>query len=220
MTQIIAISNLKGGVGKSTISINLSGYLAKSSKVLLVDADPQGSIITWLNLRIKHNPENKLTKNLVVSDSSFSLEELKPLKHKFESYDYIIIDCPPEDAVIMRTALVVSNLVIIPVAPSPFDIGSTEKTISTINEGLASKAIKVKPYILVSQKATGTVLGREIKDALKIYKFPILKTEVYRREILKTAIIYGQTIFEYSSASKSTKEFTKLGKEIKKCQKN
>lgn len=220
MIQIISISNLKGGVGKSTVAINLSGYLAKSSKVLLVDADPQGSITTWLNLKLKNNPEKLLTKNLIVSDESFSFEDLKTLKHRFKIYDYIIIDCPPEDAVIMRTALVVSDFVIIPVAPSPFDVSSTKKTITTINEGFNSKAIKVKPYMLVSQKATGTVLGREVKGALKVYKFPVLRTEIYRREILKTAVIYGKTIFEYAPGSESSKEFSKLGKEVTKWHKN
>lgn len=219
MTQIIAISNLKGGVGKTTVSINLAGYFARSSSVLLVDADPQGSISAWQSLRVKNNPEDQLTENLSVSESPYTHEELKALKVGSKEHDYIIIDCPPEDAVIMRTALVVSSIVIIPVAPSPLDVSSTAKTVTTINEGISAKAVKIKPCFLVSQKATGTVLGREVKDALKVYRFPILRNEIYRREILKTATVYGQTIFEYAPASKSAGEFTRLGKEVKRWQK-
>ena len=116
----------------------------------------------------------------------------------------------------MRTALFVSDYVIIPITPSPFDVSSTEKTINTINEGFEAKAIKIKPYMLVSLISTGTVLGREVRSAIKNYKFPILKSEISRREILKTSILYGQTIFEHAPFSKSAAEFNKLGKEIKK----
>lgn len=220
MAVIISISNLKGGVGKTTISINLAGYLSKSSKVFLVDSDPQGSISGWLQRRNKNNPDELKHKTLEVTENPYSFEDLKILKQKARNYDYIIIDCPPEDDKIMRTALSISHYTIIPVKPSPFDIYSSEKTISTIKEGLKTKAINVKPFFLISLFKVGTILARDARELLKVFNIPIFKTEIADRIALTETGIYGKTIFEYLPAHQAVKEFSKLGKEVLKWQKH
>lgn len=218
MNKIISIINLKGGVGKSTISINLAAYLSNSFKVFLVDSDPQGSTSAWFRVRLKNYPDKLHHKNLDSSETSFSFEDLKTLKHKFKNYDYIIIDCPPEDDKIMRTALVISDYAIIPVTPSPFDITSSGKTFNIIEEGLQSRAIKIKPIILISQKVTGTIFGEEARSALRIFNLPIFKSTIGFRMASKRIGVLGKTIFEYPK-SKAAEEFTKLGKEFLKWQK-
>lgn len=215
MAKIISLANLKGGVGKTTIAINLAGYLSNSFKVLLVDSDPQGSLVDWYNVRIKNYPRVKHS-NLNVPTEPYTFEELKRIKYSAKNYDCIIIDSPPEDDKIMRTGLVVSDYVIIPITPSPFDIRSAGKTIQVIKEGLKMKAIKVKPYILISQKVPRTIIGREAREALEMYQIPIFKTEIGFRIALKDIGISGKTIFESQPKSKASKEFIKLGKEVEK----
>ena len=113
--MIISFLNQKGGVGKTTLSINVATCLAlKKHRVLLIDADPQNSSLDWAATRKKE------TLFTVVSIT-------KPIIHKevaklIKNYDYIIIDGPPRIYDVAKSAIVSSDVVIMPVQPSPYDI--------------------------------------------------------------------------------------------------
>lgn len=214
--MIITITNGKGGVGKSTIAINLSGALAKKSEnVYLIDADPQGTTSDWFKSRQELKPEQIIHKNLNVSPTPWTVHELTTkLDEQAKCYKTIIIDCGPANDKISRTAIAISDFTIIPVTPSPYDIRSARKTIDMIHSGKSSAALKVKPYIIISKKVVGTNLGKEVRKALKVFNIPILKTEICQRVALCEAGILGQTIQEYTPNSQAAEEFEKLGKEI------
>src|ERR1700675_1577485 len=111
---VIALLNQKGGVGKTTLSVHLAAALATGKRVLLVDADPQRSALDWSAQRQaeKMFPVIGLpTKNLY--------RELAPMS---KDYDWIVIDGPPRANDIAKAAIAASDLVIIPVQPSPFDV--------------------------------------------------------------------------------------------------
>src|SRR5947209_20167795 len=109
--MIIGVINLKGGVGKTTISINLAAVIAKAgNRVLLVDADPQGSAFGWSAAR--------------EADPIFPVVGMaKPTLHRdlpelAKDYDVVVIDGPARMKEIGWAAIMVSNLVVIPVRPS------------------------------------------------------------------------------------------------------
>lgn len=216
MGTIISILNIKGGVGKSTIAINLAGALSsRSQTVLLVDADPQATVLEWHRARSKNNPSSPVHHTLAIKDHRLSLENFKTVLHTdAQKHDYVIIDCPPEDARITRASLVYSHYCIIPVTPSSYDLRSTHKVVQLLADIKQSKISTIKPYLLISKRIAGTTLGAQIRASLQVFEIPILKTEIYHRIALAESGYFGQTIFEYSPASTATQEFKHLAQEV------
>ena len=163
MGRIIAIANQKGGVGKTTTSINLSSCLADlGKKVLLVDIDPQGNATSGVGI-IKQNLENTvyelfldectisecLTKsvvdNLNVLPSNVGAEIdligvenreyiLKNVLDQIKDlYDYIIIDCPPSLNILTVNAMTAADSVIVPIQCEYYALEGLSQLIHTIN---------------------------------------------------------------------------------------
>lgn len=217
MSKIISLANIKGGVGKSTIAINLAGYLATNATVLLIDADPQGTVTDWDMVRHKNSKIQNNNISILETIEPFNDENfIKSVEINSKGKEFVIIDCPPEAKKIMRTVLVISDYTIIPVTPSPFDIRSANKTVQIIKKGLETKATKVKSRMLISKKIVGTALGKQAKESLEFLDIPVFKTEISQRVVLCEAGIEGYTIFEYEFQSKASQEFIKLGKEVEK----
>ena len=118
--RIITIYNQKGGCGKTTISVQVAGTLGlRGNKVLLVDLDEQGSASRCLANADEDKPFPAATINLAAMTGKAHVEIRKHL----DNYDYIVIDCPPSvNNPAPSNALVISDLAVIPVIPSPPDI--------------------------------------------------------------------------------------------------
>ena len=113
--MIFGFFNQKGGVGKSTLSICLAASLARTgARVLLIDADPQGSALDWAAAR--QGPPLFT----VVGFPRPSIH--KEIGQIGQGYDHIVIDGPPRVTDLARSAIMASDVVVIPVQPSPYDI--------------------------------------------------------------------------------------------------
>lgn len=118
----IAFVNQKGGVGKTTLAVNVADAIARRGKrVLLIDADPQGSALDWAAAREEsHNEEEgDVLFSVVGLPTNFIHKELAPLGR---DYDCVVIDGPPRVNKVTTAAIMASDLVLIPVQPSPYDV--------------------------------------------------------------------------------------------------
>jgi chromosome partitioning protein len=203
--MIISLINQKGGVGKTTAAINLASGLAEAgNRVLIVDSDPQGSVIQWHSIAA-----GRALEAIHLPDPALK-SRLKSLHRR---YDYIVIDSPPAIEEITRAVIEVSNLAIVPIAPSPLDIWSSKETISLV-EAAGKRYRMLKAKILIYRKIPGTRLGTEAREAMRSYNFSILDTEISQRIAYVEAMLAGLSVLEYAPLSAAAIEVRSLCEEI------
>ena len=117
--KVITICNQKGGPGKTTLTMQLAGTIARRGfKVLVVDADPQGSATRWA-ASAEEVPFPAPVVGLSVANAKVHREVQKLM----DDYQIILIDCPPAvDSPIPQSALLISDLALVPIVPSPLDM--------------------------------------------------------------------------------------------------
>lgn len=132
MPKVIAILNQKGGVGKTTLAIHLATAMAhRKRKVLLIDADPQNSALDWAAAR-----EGPPLFPVVALPKSSIHKELPSLT---EQFDVVVIDGPPRVHDVARSAIMASDLVLVPVQPSPYDVWASKEIMDLLTEAAVYK---------------------------------------------------------------------------------
>jgi chromosome partitioning protein len=203
--MILSLVNQKGGVGKTTIAVNVSGALAQNGqKTLLIDADPQGSVLQWQSIAANQSFE------VLHHPHPISRGDLKSMSRGF---DQVVIDSPPALGDLILSILVVSSLAVVPVGPSPLDLWSTKETISLL-EYATDRNPKLKSKLLVCRKIVRTRIGLEARGALQTYGLELFKTEITQRIVYVEAMISGLTVLEYAPQSEAAVEIAGLAEEI------
>ena len=206
--MIISFQNQKGGVGKTTLSINVAAALALTGlRVLIVDSDPQGSVRDWASVR-----EDTPPFHVIGMDRPTIHRDLPAMT---ENYDHIIIDAPPRVSELARSAILASDCVVIPVQPSPYDVWAAKEIVAIINEAAVFKE-NIKSVFVINRKITNTAIGRELKDALQVYNLPVLDAQVCQRVLFAESAATGKTIFEVDPLSQAAMEIQTLTNEILK----
>lgn len=204
--MIIAILNQKGGVGKTTLAVHLAAALVRSGKrVLLVDADSQGSALDWSENR----PENPSFPVIGLPKSNLH-KELPALS---KDYDAVLIDGPPRVNEIARAAIMASDIVLIPVQPSPYDVWAAKDIVDLLREASAFKD-NIKSAFVINRKIVNTAIGRDVGEALASYQLPVLKSSICQRVSFAESAAQGQTVLETEPNGSAAQEILALTREL------
>jgi len=206
--MIIAFLNQKGGTGKTTLSINVAHAISskkRNNKVLLVDADPQGSARDWAAAR-----EKKSLFPVIGLDRAVLHKELPAMA---KDYNHVVIDGPPRVSELARSAIMAADLVLVPIQPSPYDVWAADEIIKLVKEASSFKQ-EIKCAFVVNRKIVNTAIGRDVNEALVEYEYPTLKATIHQRVIFAECAAPGSTVIEMDSKGLAAEEIKKLANEI------
>ena len=255
MGKIISLVNQKGGVGKTTTSINLAASLGiLGKKVLLIDLDPQGNSTTGLgiekgdlsksiydalnsNATAKEVIRHTKFKNLDIMPSTIilagievefldkskedptfirSVQLKRVLTEIQDSYDYILIDCPPSMSTLTINALTASASVIIPVQCEYFALEGIMQLLNTIKQ--ARKGLNPNldiEGVVLTMLDSRTNLGLEVVENVRsFFREKVYDTIIPRLIRLTEAPSHGKPILNYDPTSRGTEAYINLAKEV------
>ncbi len=239
----ICIINQKGGVAKTTTTVNLASALASSGKrVLVLDLDPQGNISTCFCVNNDRGVYHLLvddvepfdcifnvTENLdvITSDSSLAKAELiitgqtsreTVLRRKMEgifNYDYVLIDCPPSLSLLNINALLYANEAFVPVATDFLALDALKKITQTIGEinELFDHDIKITQVIPTLYDKRNKSCVQTLRDIKRGFE-ELVSNPIRINSKLREAPSVGKDIFEYAKRSSGASDYKKLAKTV------
>lgn len=204
--MIISLLNQKGGVGKTTLAVHIATTLAlRGRRVLLVDADPQGSALDWSASR----PGELLVP--VVGLPTKTLH--KEIQAHVRNYDDIVIDGPPRVNELARSAILAADIVLIPVQPSPYDVWAAMEIVELLSEASVFKETQKSAFV-INRKIVNTAIGRDVVEALAGYQLPVLATAVCQRVAFAESAAQGSTVMELDPTSVASQEIAGVVDEV------
>lgn len=236
--------NQKGGVGKTTVSINIAAGLARAGKrVLLIDLDPQGNLKTCLPIKedkksmyhiLIENAEPlecihhvAINLDLISSNEWLAKAEIllanqpsreyllsKKLK-KIAKYDYIIVDCPPSMGLLSQNALVFCEEVYAPVSTDSLGVDALEKMEKYVHTINENFQQEIAiTKVIPTMYDARSKICQESLKYIQNKHYQIVTVPISMNTKLKEAAQAKRSIFAYAKTNKASTEFREIVKSI------
>ncbi len=249
MKRIIAVANQKGGVGKTTTTVNLSACIAEAGKrVLVIDMDPQGNTTSGFGID-KDSIENTIyevligecdlkdaiqttavkkldivTSNIDLTGAEIELlnvEEKEYILRKEaetveNSYDYIIIDCPPSLNMLTVNAMTTADTVLIPIQCEYYALEGLSQLMYTIDlvKNRLNEDLMVEGVVFTMYDSRTNLSAQVVENVKDNLEYNIYNTIIPRNVRLAEAPSYGMPITIYDPKSAGAESYRKLAKEV------
>lgn len=206
MARLIAVAQLKGGAGKSTLATNLAGELAREFRTGLIDADmPQGTSSHWAELR--GDPELQVITAENVTQLGAAVEQFD------SSCDVVVIDLPPRSHKFLREIMAYTDLVLMPLTASPADVWATEQLVDIVRE--AKKTSKrLKARLVWNRLRPGKSTEVFMATTAASIRTKECESRLGQRNAYLDAMGHGRTVCEGRDA-KACEEFRAFVAEVK-----
>jgi chromosome partitioning protein len=204
--KVITVAQQKGGSGKTTLTANLALALAaKNLTVAILDTDPQGSLGRWFMARMERLGDAEPGLDFRTASAWGARYEARQL---IRDHDLVIIDTPPKMGLDGKPAIEVSDLVIVPISPSPVDVWATEPTIEL------ARADGKPVLIVLNRAALRTRLTGEIREAVGKMGCDVAETMIGNRVIYAESAGTGHGAIERRPSGPAAAEISMLADEV------
>jgi len=167
----LGLVSSKGGTGKTTSAVSIAMGLHRLGRTLAVDCDPQGSLMSWSEAAAEEGNSLPFTVvSMATRDVHVRLADLGA------DYQHVIIDTPPGDLGIIRSAILASAIVLVPVSPTGLDLNRINPTFEVLAEIGVSHPVEVG--VLLTKVRRGTRSARAAREILAEHGYPAMNTEI------------------------------------------
>jgi chromosome partitioning protein len=208
---IVALCGQKGGTGKTTTALSVAAELrTRDRRVLVVDADPQGSARTWGSVAAEAGRSGP-----VIVAMGAQMHTPGQIDDVARAYDFTVIDCPPSNGSVQRSALMACDLAVFPCGPSALDAWALAESLE-----LVQKAQEFRPalraVVLITRRVVGTTLGAGARETLSTGGLRVLRSELCHRIAYQEAIAAGRGVTDYAPNDAAATEVRALVDELLK----
>lgn len=202
MAHIVSIAGQKGGAGKSTLAVHLAEeWHTRGHRVLLVDADPQGTAQTWADVADEAGADRPAV--VAMGDGI-----RRDLANVAESYDIVVVDLPGRAAKRQIGALMLSDLVLLPSGPGTADIWALAASAEMVNE-VSELRPDLRAAVVLNRRANNTE-SKQARDSISAVGLTTLGASLGQRVAFSEALAAGKGIGRYAAGTTAAYEFRKL----------